>query len=261
MTKGSGTGILAFVVLVCFAGGLLFWIVRSIRSGPYNVMQTIIVFINILLTRVLWRVQVQGQIPEVGKKGGILICNHRSSVDPFFIQLVAVRTVHWFVAREYFKVPVVGGFLRTSESISTNRAGIDTASTKTAIRFARLGHWIGMLPEGRINRTDQLLLPGRSGAAMIALKAQVPVIPCYLKGVPYDGTFWGCLFMPARVQLVIGEPIDLSPYYDRAKDRQVLGDLTRMFLQRIAELAGEPDFEPQLAGRRWLLADDDQQAE
>ena len=67
--------------------------------------------------------------------------------------------------------------------------------------------------------------------------------------------------MPARVQLVIGEPIDLSPYYDRAKDRQVLGDLTRMFLQRIAELAGEPDFEPQLAGRRWLLADDDQQAE
>ncbi|MDG2207891.1 MAG: lysophospholipid acyltransferase family protein [Pirellulales bacterium] len=212
---------------------VVFLVVCFIRS-PYNVPQTIVAWINLCLTRILWRVEVEGHIPESDGVSGILVCNHRGSVDPFFVQLVAGRIIHWFVAREYFKFPVVGSFLRISESIPTNRAGIDTASTKAAIRMACQGDWIGMLPEGRINRTDKFMLPGRPGAALIALKAQVPVVPCYLEGVPYDGTFWGCLFMSGRVKLTIGKPINLAPYYDRERDHQVLGELTLLFLKRIA---------------------------
>ena len=106
-----------------------------------------------------------------------------------------------------------------------------------------------MFPEGRINTTDGILLPGRPGAALIALKARVPVIPCYIDGSPYDGTPYGALLMPANVRLRIGRPIDLSPYYDRGGDREVQEDLTRRFLKEIARLAGNPDFEPRLAGR------------
>ncbi len=236
-------------------GGLLLWIAVAIYRSPYGPVQSLIAFVNLLLTRVLWRVEVIGRLPARGEVGGVIICNHRSSVDPFFIQLDASGIVHWFVAKEYFRVPVVGNFLRASESIPTNRAGIDTASTKSAIRYARKGHWIGMLPEGRINKTRQLLLPMRPGAALIALKARVPVVPCYLEGVPYDGTFWGCLFMPARVRLVIGEPIDLSAYYGQEKSHEVLGNLTKQFFKQIASLAGHPDFQPQLAGRRWMPDD------
>ena len=194
---------------------------------------------------------MEGQLPEPSERGGVIVCNHRGSVDPFFVQLVARRIVHWFVAREYFKLPVVGTFLRLSESIPANRGGIDTASTKSAIRMARQGDWIGMLPEGRINRTPELLLPGRPGAALVALKAKVPVVPCYLEGITYDGTFWGCFFTPGRVKLTIGKPIDLEPYYGRDREHEVLGELTLLFLKRIAELAGRPDFQPSLAGRRW----------
>jgi 1-acyl-sn-glycerol-3-phosphate acyltransferase len=200
---------------------------------------------------VLWRVEITGQIPENRATGAVIVCNHRSSVDPFFIQLVTGRVCHWFVAKEYFEFPVVGWFLRKSESIPTNRAGIDTASTKSAIRYAHTGDLVGMLPEGRINATRKLLLPGRPGAALVALKARVPIIPCYLEGAPYDGTFWGCLFMPARVRLTIGEPIDISGYYDSNTANGVLGDLTKLFMKRIATLAGDSEFEPELAGRRW----------
>jgi len=249
--KGSGNSILAILVLCCVACGLLLWIAVAIRRSPYSPVQAMVAFVNVLLTRVLWRVKIRGQLPSRDDQGGVIICNHRGSVDPFFVQLGAAGIVHWFVAKEYFRVPVIGTFLRISKSIPTNRAGIDTASTKSAIRYARKGHWIGMLPEGHINETPELLLPGRPGAAMIALKARVPVVPCYLEGVPYDGTFWGCLFMPAKVKLVIGQPMDLTPYYGKEKDRQVLRDLTIIFLKRIAALAGYPDYEPQLAGRKW----------
>ena len=55
--------------------------------------------------------------------------------------------------------------------------------------------------------------------------------------------------MPARVRLEIGEPIDLSPYFGREGEREVLDELTLRFLRAIAELAGQPDYQPQLAGR------------
>jgi 1-acyl-sn-glycerol-3-phosphate acyltransferase len=94
-----------------------------------------------------------------------------------------------------------------------------------------------------------MLLPGHPGAAMIALKARVPVVPCYIHGSPYDGTSLGCLLMPATVRLEIGQPIDLSAYFDRASDRELFDELTLQFLKAIAELAGDNGFQPQLAGR------------
>ena len=51
-----------------------------------------------------------------------------------------------------------------------------------AIRYAQEGGLVGLFPEGRVNTTDELLLPGRPGAALIALRARVPVIPCYVQG-------------------------------------------------------------------------------
>ena len=73
--------------------------------------------------------------------------------------------------REYVMSPAFAWVLRTIEVIPVNRGGIDTAATKQAIRYASQGDLVGMFPEGRINEGGQFLLPGRPGAAMIALKA------------------------------------------------------------------------------------------
>ena len=103
--------------------------------------------------------------------------------------------------------------------------------------------------------TDELLLPGRPGAALIALRARVPVIPCYVSGAPYDGTAMGSFFMAAKARVIIGKPIDISEYYDR-EGREVLQDLTLRFLVEIAALAGHPEFVPKLAGKNWKTGDD-----
>ena len=55
--------------------------------------------------------------------------------------------------------------------------------------------------------------------------------------------------MPAKIRLKVGQPMDLSGYYGRDNDREVLEDLTRRFLVEIAGLAGCSDFQPKLAGR------------
>ena len=178
-------------------------------------------------------------------QGAVIICNHRSPVDPSFIQLATgQRVVHWMVAKEYCEHPLLAWFFRTARSIPVSRGGIDTAATKLAIRLAEEGELVGLFPEGRINISDELLMPGRPGAALIALKARVPVVPCYCSGAPYRRHHVGRSACPARVRLVIGEPIDLSAYYGREGQREVLEELTLQFLRAIAGLAGSPTFSP-----------------
>ena len=100
--------------------------------------------------------------------------------------------------------------------------------------------------------TEEFLLPGRPGVALIALRAHVPVIPCYISGSPRGSSILGTLFLPARARLVVGRPIDISSYYDRAGDREALEEVTRLLLVEIARLAGRHDYQPTLAGRKWL---------
>jgi 1-acyl-sn-glycerol-3-phosphate acyltransferase len=64
-----------------------------------------------------------------------------------------------------------------------------------------------MFPEGKINRTSRILLPIRSGAAVVAEKAEAPLIPLLITGSPYRDTVWSPVFMPAHVRITFGTPI------------------------------------------------------
>ncbi len=205
--------------------------------------------VNYLISRIVWRANVDSPLPVAPRQGAVIVCNHRSSIDPCFIEIATNRVVHWMVAKEYCAHWALASFLRLAEVIPTSRMGVDTQATKMAIRYAQGGELVGIFPEGGINDSERLLRPGRSGAALIALKARVPVIPCYIQGAPYNGTALGALLMPAKVTVRIGRPIDLSDFYDQADDRQVLEELTKRFLSAIATLAGQPGFRPEVAGR------------
>jgi 1-acyl-sn-glycerol-3-phosphate acyltransferase len=238
-----------FLVLVLAA--LLVWAASAIRRSPYTVVQTLLWPPALVLVRMLWRAKLPRGLPLAPHEGAVLVSNHRSSIDPFFVQVIAYRDVHWMVAKEYCDHPAFGWFLRIMEVIPTNRGGIDTAATKLVIRYLKEGKVVGMFPEGRINMTDELLLPARPGAAMAALKAGVPIVPCYIEGSPYDRTPWSPFFMSARVRVRFGDPIDLSYYADRADDREVQAEIMQSVMQEIARLAGRNDFQPRLAGKRW----------
>jgi 1-acyl-sn-glycerol-3-phosphate acyltransferase len=249
MLSAETRDILAFCTLSTIGGALLGWITVRLRRSPFTPLQSILYAINYVIARVLWRARVDGSFPLPPNQGAVILCNHRCPLDPSFIALAVPRVVHWMVAREYCEQPILGFLLRVCGAIPVSRGGIDTAATKLAIRLAARGKLVGVFPEGQINTSREILLPGRPGAALIALKAGVSVIPCFIQGSPYDGTTLGCLLMPANVRLRFGEPIDLSDYAEREGDRQTRDDLTRRFLRGIAKLGGDPDFQPQLAGR------------
>lgn len=244
----AAVGVVAFVI---------WW-----RQSPLTFKQIIMWSINYMIARLMWRTQIEGELPNEPGKGAIIVANHRSSVDPAFIQVAIRRVVYWMVAREYCEAPLIGALLRAFQVIPVGRGGIDTAATKLAIRLASEGGMVGMFPEGRINlESDPLLLPGRPGAALVALKARVPIVPVFIEGAPYNGTAIGPIFMRAKVRVKIGQPIDLSEYFGREKEEGVTQEITKRVMREMAKLAGHPEFEPQLAGRRWMPVNGEEAAE
>ena len=238
--------ILAVVVLL---------VARFTWGRHYTFGLFVLYSINQFFTRVLWRAKVEGSIDLPAGQGAILVSNHRAGIDPLLIQLATKRVVHWLVAREYVEHRMMAWAFRILQSIPVNRGGIDTAATKQAIRVVKGGGLVGMFPEGRINSTEEVLLPGRPGAALVALKAQVPVIPCYVHDAPYNGTALGSFLMRGQAKVKIGKPIDVSQFYDSYDDREVQQELTKRFMTEIARLAGVEKYEPKLAGKNWKPAE------
>jgi 1-acyl-sn-glycerol-3-phosphate acyltransferase len=242
-------GIIFGALALGFAVGVLILWWRSLYTLP----QALMYFVNLVVTTLVWRVRVSGKLPLDPGKAAVIVSNHISGIDPLLIQRTTDRCVHWMVAKEYVNHPAMAWAFRILRVIAVNRAGVDTAATKQAIRLLEQGEPVGMFPEGRINTNpkETLLLPGRPGAAWVALRARAPVIPCYVAGAPYNGTALGSFLMPANTRVIVGQPIDISEFYDRADDREVQEELTKRFLKAIARLAGHKEFEPKLAGRRW----------
>ncbi len=249
MLSFQATQILASVILAAPVLAFALALVCFRRRLPLTLGQSFWYGVNRVLTRVLWGMPASPALPVPSGQGAIIVCNHRSSVDPTFVQASTPRPVHWMVAQEYCDHWAFGWFMRLCETIPTRRAGNDVAATKTAVRYAQGGALVGIFLEGRINTTEQLLLPGRLGAALIALRARVPIVPCWLEGVPRTHSPLGPLLMMSRVRFFVGSPIDTRPLQGREDDRQVLEALTRRALAEMARLAGRPNYEPQVARR------------
>jgi 1-acyl-sn-glycerol-3-phosphate acyltransferase len=244
-------GVLLALALAVFA---VIW--HYVRTYGLTFAEAFLYFLNVLLTRTLWRTTVEGEIKLNPGQGAVFVANHKSPIDPLYLQMLIPRAMHWMIAKEYVEARFIGWPLRVAGAIPVNRRGIDTAATKLAIRYAEAGEMVGIFPEGQINTTDEFMRAGRPGAALVALRARVPVIPCYIEGAPNGRHILSPFYTPARVKVRIGEPIDLAEYYEREDEEGILEEMTRRFLRAIADLAGVHDFEPQIAGRRWKKHDD-----
>lgn len=230
------------------------WVAMVLYRRPLNPGQNFVLFMDRLITSMFWRTTSPPLVlpPD---RGAVVVCNHRSSVDPFFVQRATSRPIYWMVAKEFVEHPAFAWFLRTCAVIPVGRGGIDTAATKAAMRHLRDGRVVGMFPEGRINMSDKTLLPGRPGAAMVAIKERCCIVACYIEGAPYRKVAWSPLMMPARVKVRFGEVIDAAYYASRIADGEddqaVTNELLLRLMKELAILAGHSEFEPQLAGKNW----------
>lgn len=182
----------------------------------------------------MFRINVEGieNIPD--GENFIMCANHKSNFDaPVLLVCLPVK-VAFMSKAELFKFKPFGDLLRKLGAFPVNRGKSDIGALKTAISLLKSGEILAMFPEGRRCK-GECLGEGKSGAAMIAIKAGVNILPVGIEG-GYR------LF--SRVTVRVGKPVDLSEYWGSKTSSELLADITNTKLMpRISELSGVKMYE------------------
>ncbi|HEX2167546.1 MAG TPA: lysophospholipid acyltransferase family protein [Longimicrobiales bacterium] len=174
-------------------------------------------------------------IPESGPF--LLISNHQSALDPFFIQTWFRRPVHPMAKSTQFASPIFAAVMKRCYSFPVRRFQVDPQAVRTALRRLRAGHPVHIYIEGE--RTwDGSLRPPRPGTVRLALKAGVPILPCALDGA-YDAMpRWDSRPRRSRVKVAFGEPFMLPQIDDRASREAALPEASARIIGAISDLLG-----------------------
>ncbi|WP_181700204.1 lysophospholipid acyltransferase family protein [Nocardia sp. GTS18] len=185
-------------------------------------------------------------IPATG--GAVVAINHTGYMDFTYAGLPArtpKRYIRFMAKAEVFDNKISGPIMRALKHIPVDRtAGAD--SYKSAVKYLRDGELVGVYPEATISRSFEIK-EFKSGAARMALEADVPIIPIVIWGAQ---RVWTKGF-PKRlgrtntpISIAVGKPI--KPY-------EPVGDLTaelRGTMQAmLADLQKDYEHEP---GAYWV---------
>lgn len=167
------------------------------------------------------------------KAGPVLVvANHASDFDPPIVSSCVRRPVAYMAKQELFKVPVLAPAIRAYGAYPVKRGGSARGAIQAALQQLDQGWAVGVFLQG--TRTPDGRIPApKLGAAMIAAKAQVPLVPVSLWGthriLPRGRKFP----KPLPVTVRIGQPI--APPVS-SKDKASLHAVTDYCCDRIHAL-------------------------
>lgn len=149
-------------------------------------------------------------IDKVPKRGPlVVVANHASDFDPPFVAAGLCRPVAYMAKQELFQVPLLGPAIRLYGAYPVNRASPDRSAIRSALAQLEAGWMVGIFLQG--TRTADARIPSpKLGAAMIAAKAQVPLLPVSIWGthliVPKGGGIPRSVPVTVRVGDLIEPP-------------------------------------------------------
>ncbi|MDD3118123.1 MAG: MFS transporter [Victivallales bacterium] len=191
-------------------------------------------FFILLLTKTIYRLKISQaeKIPESGP--ALLIANHVSFVDAFFISACTSRRIHFMAHEDFYRLPLLCPLLRWAGFIevpATQKPKQMQCLFRHTRKLLANGELICVYPEGAI--TENGIMQGfkKGLTRMLPESVEVPIIPIRL------GMVWGSLlstfhgklkFMPPHelpipVSATVGDPI--SPQLSAFEIRQALSEL------------------------------------
>jgi 1-acyl-sn-glycerol-3-phosphate acyltransferase len=209
----------------------------------YRLFRALVVGICVAYTRT--RVIGKHNIP---KNGAFLLAPiHRSNIDTPLAAAVTARRMRFMGKDSIWKFKPIGWIISSLGAFPVTRGSADREALKRCISVLEAGEPLVLFPEGT-RQSGPLVQPLFDGAAYVAVKAGVPIIPVGIGGSEGVMPKGSKMIYPRKCVIVIGEPIvataDESGRIPRSAVRditvQLATDLQRLF-NEAQQLAGTPN--------------------
>ncbi len=175
------------------------------------------------------RVRSKGRenIPVSG--GFILALNHRTNYDVLLAGITSTRRLRYMAKAELFKNKFFAWLITKCGAFPVNRGRGDIGAIKSALEKLRNNEPLLMFPEGKrvTSIEEEKNTKAKPGAVMIAIKAQVPIVPAYISGK------FGFL---RKVTINYGKPIYYTEYAGEKQSVDKLQSLSDEMMDEIRSL-------------------------
>ncbi|MBM3736187.1 MAG: 1-acyl-sn-glycerol-3-phosphate acyltransferase [Acidobacteria bacterium] len=171
----------------------------------------------------------------------VLVSNHLSLADTPLMCAYLPGLFRFMAKESLMKVPLIGGHLRRGGHISVARDDARSAvrSLAVAAKLIEAGEGsVLIFAEG--GRSEGEIRAFKGGAAHLAIKSHVPVVPMAIAGTGEVMPKGAKLLRPGAIALIAGEPVDtrgMTPA-DRDSLTTVLQDRVAALSQRAATVIG-----------------------
>lgn len=126
-------------------------------------------------------VNLKGETYKEKLKGGALIAsNHTGYIDTFAVGITFwYRRLYFLAAEVVMKTKLRSFLLKGVGAIKIDRNTTDIEAIVKSVELLRKGHLLAIFPQGKIDKTNDVDSV-KSGAALMAIRANVPMVPIYL---------------------------------------------------------------------------------
>jgi len=193
-----------------------------------------------VVAKLAFRLEVHGQ-QNLPATGGFILAPgaHRSILDTPIVSGAGPRLWRYMGAESYFRIPVLGWFLRVMGGFPVERAQSDRAALRASEQVLANGEPLVVFPEGT-RQSGPVIGSLKEGAAYLAGRAQVPIVPVGMGGTERALPKGRYLPRPRKLVLVVGEPIDPPQGTDgRRASRSQVRAVSEQLHQALQELFDE----------------------
>jgi len=193
-----------------------------------------------------FRLRVSGREHVPSRGACIVASNHASYLDPVVLGAASVRRLAFVARHELFDVPVLGAYIRALGAFPVRQEhAVDIESFRRALGILRRDEVVALFPEGTRSH-DGRLQTGKGGVGVLAIKANVPVVPAYIAGtdraLPRAAKWIRCVPVSVR----FGPPLR-SEAFMKGGHRDGSRLMTEAVMQAIADLASSISIHPKEA--------------
>jgi 1-acyl-sn-glycerol-3-phosphate acyltransferase len=195
--------VLAYI-LVAGPMGLLIAVLFRWKWGLYALGHAG-VWLALTLAGIRYRVTGRERAPA---SAAVFCSNHESNVDPPVLFQALHPQLHVLYKAELHRVPIMGKVFDLGGFVPIDRGARDKSMVSIArgVEALRGGNSFLIFPEGTRSRTGHLLR-FKKGGFIMAIEAQVPIVPVAVQGGRAAMRKGSALVRPVRVSVRIGSPI------------------------------------------------------